>query len=107
MDSFQRRNSDREYDDHYDRYYDRDNHRVYDRDYDRNYDRDYDRNHDRDYGRDIVQAYGVVLEFGYISKAAAESNYDRHLAGVTINLADVELRPPGDQGKLSAFKEDL
>jgi len=109
MDSFQRRNSDREYDDHYDRYYDRDNHRVYDRDYDRNYDRDYDRNHDRDYERDIVQAYGVVLEFGYISKAAAESNYDRPLAGVTINLADVEMRPPGGQIKLgiSAFKEDL
>merc|ERR1712038_219682 len=49
-DSFQRRNSDREYDGygHYDRDFDRDNDRYYDRDYDRNY----DRNHDRD----IVQA---------------------------------------------------
>ena len=53
-----------------------------------NFYNNYDRNHDRD----IVQAYGIVLEFGYISKTAAESNYDRHLAGVTINLADVELR---------------
>ena len=99
VDSFQRRNSDREhYDDHrhYDRDYDRDNDKYYDRDYDRDYDRNPDRDsdggYDKDYERNIVQAYGVVLEFGYISKAAAESNYDRHLAGVTINLADVELR---------------
>ena len=102
VDSFQRRNSDREYDGHghYDRDYDRDNDRYYDRDYDRDYDRNHDRNHDRDfdrgydrdYERDIVQAYGIVLEFGYISKTAAESNYDRPLAGVTINLADLELR---------------
>merc|ERR1711879_739408 len=28
-------------------------------------------------------------------------------AGVTISLADVKLRPPGDQGQLSEVKEDL
>ena len=102
--SYQRRNSDREYDGHghYDRGYDRgfdrefDYNREHDRNHDRDYDRYHDRNHDRNvdrgYERDIVQAYGVVLEFGYISKTAAESNYDRHLAGVTISLADVKLR---------------
>ena len=89
----ERRNSDREYDHgHYDRYHDRDYDRGYDRHYDRDYDRHHDRNHDRDYEKDVVQAYGVVLEFGYISKTAAESHYDRPLAGVTINLGDVEMR---------------
>merc|ERR1711953_207833 len=123
VDPYQRWDSEREYDGHghYDREFDRDydrdddreydrNHdRNYDRDYDRNHDRNYDRNHDRDYERDIVQAYGVVLEFGYISKTAADSNYDRPLAGVTISLSDVKFRTPGDQSKLmmSAFKEDL
>ena len=86
------RDDNRNYDRNHDREYDRNHDRSHDRNHDRNYDRNYDRGYDRDYERDIVQAYGVVLEFGYISKSAADSNYDRPLAGVTISLADVKFR---------------
>jgi len=103
------RDDNRNYDRNHDREYDRNHDRSHDRNHDRNHDRKYDRGYDRDYERDIVQAYGVVLEFGYISKTAADANNDRPLAGVTISLSDVKFRTPGDQSKLmmSAFKEDL
>merc|ERR1711953_741848 len=111
VDPYQRWDSEREYDGHrnYGRGYTRGYDREFDRDYDRDDNRNYDRNYDRDDERDIVQAYGVVLEFGYISKTAADANNDRPLAGVTISLSDVKFRTPGDQSKLmmSAFKEDL
>merc|ERR1711953_1005984 len=95
VDPYQRWDSEREYDGH--GHYGRGYARGYDREFDRDYDGDDNRNYDRNYEEDIVQAYGVVLEFGYISKSAADSNYDRPLAGVTISLSDVKFRTPGDQ----------
>merc|ERR1711936_655026 len=103
---------------------------------DRNYDQDYrnqqryqEKGEFRDYGiplrdsqsrwnshrdeqrgdTEMVQAYGIIMEYGYVSKSAALPAQDQPLTGVRINLSRVQLRPPGRDGEmiLSAFKEDL
>ena len=112
--SYDRNNFDRNYErqhyeDHRNSYrdsYDRNNYRDY-----RNQKRDQKREF-RDYGiplvespqrrnsaggvyredRQVMQAYGVVMEYGYVSQSASVSSHDRPLTGVRINLSNVEFR---------------
>ena len=40
----------------------------------------------------MVQAYGIIMEYGYVSKSAALPAQDQPLTGVRINLSRVQLR---------------
>ena len=74
---------------------------------DNRYNRDLQKGEFRDYGipledsfrgrssdreGDIVRVYGLIMEYGYVSKSAAIGNQGRPLTGVRINLSDVEFR---------------
>ena len=73
---------------------------------------------------EVVQAYGVIMEYGYVSKSAAMPAQDQPLTGTRLDLTNVWLRceadhnnifltlywrPAGRDGDmiLSTFKEDL